>query len=445
MSAHATPGRVKGLASTILLPGFGRAVAGTAGFNMLATITAGLGGILLARALGPTVRGQYAAITAWFGITLMIGQMGQPAALCFYVARDPLRARQYVATSRVMMLSTGCVALVAGLLLSPLLAHGVASVALGYRLAFGATVLSCVSASYVSALQARDLHLWNIARTSQPLLSAIVVGLFWRLHLLTLDSALIILLGTLAVQLAWSYKSCRLKDLAPGKPQLKLIRPLAAYGIVQIAALTPAALNSQLDQLVLSQTVAAADLGRYAIAVSLTLLPMPIVTAIGYVAFPRLAAQRVIRRADRRLQLLAVLASAALTAVMLLPLAIAAPWLVPTIFGAGYRQAVPLLWILAPGAVFLACGQVAGDILRGRNRPSVVAFAQGWAAILTVALLITLLPVFGVAGAAIASTFSYGLALVVMVRALYRQPRHARSRRAPPLNDKSDLLPELTD
>jgi O-antigen/teichoic acid export membrane protein len=196
--------------------------------------------------------------------------------------------------------------------------------------------------------------------------------------------------------------------------------------VAQIAALTPAALNVQLDQLVLSQTVAPADLGRYAIAVSLTSLPIPLVAAIGNVAFPRLAARRAVTEATRRLQLLAVLGSAGLAAGMLVPLALIAYWLIPLIFGEGYRGAIPLLWILTPGAVFLACGQVVGDLLRGRNHPTVVAWAQGLAAVFTVALLIVLLPVVGVVGAAIASTSAYGIALAAMLRSLWRLPRHAR-------------------
>ncbi len=94
---------------------------------------------------------------------------------------------------------------------------------------------------------------------------------------------------------------------------------------------------------------------------------------------------------------------------MLVPLALTAYWAIPLIFGPAYQGAVPLLWILTPGAVFLACGQVVGDLLRGRNHPSIVAWAQGLAAIFTVVLLIALLPVVGVAGAAIASTVAYGL------------------------------------
>ena len=241
--------------------------------------------------VGPTVRGEYAAITAWFGFALMIGGMGQPAALCFYVARDPLRAREYVATSRAMMLTTGTIFLVAGILLAPLLADGIAAVSLGYRIAFGTSIVAFVGASYTFSLQARDLSKWNVVRVSQPVLSVIAIGVLWRLGLLSLDNALVVLSATMVLQLSWAYGSCRRTSLVPGHSHATLIRPLAAYGAAQIAALTPAALNAQLDQLVLSQAVPPADLGRYAIAVSLTLLPIPFVSAIGNVAFPRLAAQ----------------------------------------------------------------------------------------------------------------------------------------------------------
>jgi O-antigen/teichoic acid export membrane protein len=419
-------------------------VARTAGFNMASTVAAGLGGVLLARTVGPTVRGEYAAITAWFGIALMVGGMGQPAALCFYVSRDPLRAREYVATSRAMMLTTGGLALTAGVLIAPVLSRGNPDMALGYRIAFSASVMAFVGASYTFSLQARDLRRWNVVRVSQPVLSVVAMGVLWSLRLLTLSTALIGLAATMMLQLGWAYRCCRLTGLAPGRATARLVRPLAAYGVAQIAALTPAAVNAHLDLLVLSQTVASADLGRYAIAVSLTLLPIPLVAAIGNVAFPRLASRRVVTEATRRLQLLAVLGSAAVAAGMLVPLALVAYWLVPLVFGAGYRGAVPLLWILTPGAVFLACGQVVGDLLRGRNHPDVVAWAEGLAAVFTVALLIALLPVVGVSAAAIASTVAYGIALAMMLRSLWRLPRHARGRGWAP-DASENLVTELQE
>ena len=75
-------------------------------------MAAGLGGVILAWD-GADCRGEYAAITAWFGARSW-SAVGQPAAL-FYVARSG-RAREYVATSRAMTLTTGAVALAAGLL-----------------------------------------------------------------------------------------------------------------------------------------------------------------------------------------------------------------------------------------------------------------------------------------------------------------------------------------
>ena len=149
---------------------------------------------------------------------------------------------------------------------------------------------------------------------------------------------------------------------------------------------------------------------------------MPLVSAIGNVAFPRLAALRVVTEATRRLQFLAVIGAAAIASVILLPLGAVAYWTVPLIFGAGYQGAVPLLWMLIPGAIFAACGQVVGDLLRGRNQLAVVAWAQGPSAVFLVVLLIVLLPIVGVMGAAISSTVAYGIALALMLRWLHRLP-----------------------
>ena len=367
MTAYASLGRLRGRAWTACRRDFPRTVARTATFNISATVVAGLGGLIIARALGPTARGEYAAVTAWFGVALMAGGMGQPAALCFYVARDAQRAPAYVATSRAMMLVTGSVALCSGLLLAPVLAHGHTALITGYRIAFAASIMAFVGASYTFSLQARNLRQWNIVRVTQPVLGFMGIAILWRLRVLTVDTALVVLSGTMLLQLAWAYGCCRRAGLVPGHAQMALVRPLATYGAAQIAALTPAALNAQLDQLVLSQTVPPAELGRYAVAVSLSLLPIPLVSAIGNVAFPRLAAQSKMTQASRRLQKASVTGSFVISVGLVVPFAAVAYWIVPLVYGSAYRDAVPLLWILAPGSVFFACGQVVGDLLTGQE------------------------------------------------------------------------------
>lgn len=413
-------------AATLHRRGFVRLVAQTAGFNLVSTAAGGFGLIIIARALGPALRGEYAAVTSWFTVVWIVGGMGQPAALCYYVARDPLRAREYVATSRAMMLVTGTVALVVGVLLAPVLAHGSPSVTAAYRIAFGSSIVAFVGASFTSSLQGKDLRRWNTVSVTQPVFSLIAIVILWRLRRLTLDVTLIVTAVAMILQLVCAYLSCRRADLAPGRARAVLVRPLVLYGAAQIAALAPATLNVDLDQLVLSQTVSAADLGQYAIAVSLSMLPVLLVAAIGYVAFPRLAAQHEVTEATRRLQRLSVLATVGLAAAMLMPLAVVSYWLVPLVFGPAYRGAVVLLWILTPGSVFLAGGQVTGNLLRGRHHPRIVAWAQLVGLIFTVILLLALLPLIGVYGAAIASTVSYGITFAVMLRRLSRLPAHVR-------------------
>jgi O-antigen/teichoic acid export membrane protein len=435
VTANAAERHLRELVSALRRHSTGRLVARTAGYNVASAAAAGLGGIIVARALGPVMRGDYAAVTAWFGVILMVGGMGQPAALCFYVARDQDLARSYVATSRAMMLVTGTIALAGGMLVAPLLAHGNAELTVAYRIAFGASILAFVGASYTFSLQAKNLRWWNSVRLSQPVLSLAFFVVLWRLRLLTLTAALVVLAVTMLVQLGWAYYRCRLADLTGGRAQFRLVRPLAGYGAAQIAALTPAALNAQLDQLVLSQAVAPAVLGRYAIAVSCSLLPLPLVSAIGNVAFPRLAARQRVDDWANQMQWLGIAGSAFLAAAALVPLDLVSPWLVPRVFGPGYAGVVPLLWILTPSGVFMACNQVTGDVLRGRKRPFVVARAEGFAAVFTVLLLVALLPLVGVYAAAIASTVAYGVALTVMLVCLRRLPASnsgPRHRKRPP-------------
>ena len=437
VTADAAGRHLREFAAALRRRGTGRLVARTAGYNVAAAAAAGLGGVIIARALGPEMRGEYAAVTAWFGVTLMIGGMGQPAALCFHVAHDPGNARGYVATSRAMMLITGTAALVGGILLAPLLARGNAGLTVAYRIVFATSIVAFVGASYTFSLQARNLHWWNQVRVSQPVLSLAFVVVLWRLRMLTLDAALIVLALTMLLQLGWAYYRCRSADLVPGHAQARFVRPLAWYGVAQIAALTPAALNADLDQLVLSQAVHPAVLGRYAIAVSCSTLPIPLVSAIGNVAFPRLASRRRVDGLAARMQWLGIWGSACLAAAALVPLDLVAPWLIPRVFGPGYAGVVPLLWILTPAGVFLACNQVTADMLRGRKRPQVVARAQGLAAVFTVILLVALLPVVGVYGAAIASAVAYGVALAMMLLSLRKLPADSRGpRRARPAADE---------
>jgi O-antigen/teichoic acid export membrane protein len=392
--------------------------------NGLSTATFAIASIIIARALGPAGRGDYAAVQVWYFVFLVIGEIGITSAVCYFVSRFPAYAARYVATARTLVLCTGSIFICAGIAIAPILAHGRADLTTAYRIVFACCAFGYLAGPYSSGLQASNILHWNCARAVHPIfyLGAIVcLNLTGQLTLLTT----VISFGLSAfVELLASYWLCSKNGLTRGRTTKGMAGPLVGYGLKQVGSMAPTLTNSRLDQLVLSQYVPSSELGNYAVAVTLTSLAMPAVNAIGNVAFPRIAAGFADPSRMKKLQQAAVLGSVVLAGVIILPICIAAPYIVPVVFGPGYEGAVTLVWALAAGGVFLACGQVAGDLLRGRNRPLLVARAQLYAALLTVVGLAVLLPVAGVFGAAITSSVAYGSSFALMLRSLCRLERN---------------------
>jgi O-antigen/teichoic acid export membrane protein len=224
----------------------------------------------------------------------------------------------------------------------------------------------------------------------------------------------------MVAQTGFAYWLCAREGLTGGRAQRALARPLFRYGLGQLASAAPTLVTTRLGVLVLSLTVPAAALGQYAVAASVTALALPVVSAVGNVSFPRIASRTLSAARLRRLQRWALLSSAAVGVALLLPVVVTAPWLVPLVFGDGFRDAVPLVALLAPAGLLLAGGRVCGDLLKGHGRPLAVAGAQAVAAVATVVMLAALVPPFGVFGAAVASSVAAGVALLLLLRALRR-------------------------
>jgi O-antigen/teichoic acid export membrane protein len=427
--AGRTPGAPTGTArrQNRAILDFGRGVVLTAACNGISTVAAGLAGITIARSLGPTVRGEYAAVHSWLQVVQLVGDFGLSAATTYFVAHDLNRSRDYLATARALMVAAGIAVMGVGLGVAPVLARGDHALLWGFRFAFVVSLMYFIGAPATSSLLATSLTRWNLAKMVQHLLYlAAIAGLYFS-DLLDLMSSIAALAVAMLGQAAVSYHLCRQEGLTGGRFGRSLARPVSRYGFGQLTSAVPGLIANHLDQLALSLTVAPAVLGPYAVANSLVLLTSPLAVAIGNVAFPRLARQLGSASAARLCRWSLLLAAAVSTLVMLV-LVLVAPWLIPLVFGPGFQDSIPLIHLLAPGAIFLACGQVCGDILRGLGRPFAVARAQWAAAIAMVALLAVLLPQLHTAGAAIAFTGARLLGLVVFALALRSAlADHARS------------------
>jgi len=400
--------------------------------NVAITALGAATSFMLAHGLGAAGRGTYGAILSYVMFAAAIGDCGLSTAICFRVAQsqgspvseNPVRiARDVIRTGGIILFSLGCLAGAAGLGLAPVIVGGEPGAVTAFVIASAALPMVCGKACWIFALQACSQSLWNIVRVSQTVTYTALVVTFSLVHHLSPLTTIFCLLGSLAVQTVLAALACRTVLPARGHVRRDIAGALLRYGWWSFTGALPFLLNAYLDVLLLALLVGPADLGHYVVALSLANLCNPLCVSFGNAALPRLARKA---RPDgdvqdiRRVALLAVAGSLAVGLLVVPLVCIGAPVIVHILLGDAFNPTVPLLWLLAPGAVVIGCNQVMGDILRGLDRARAVARCEGVGLVLTLAGLGLFVPIIGVSGAAAVSSVTYLLNFVLLSRAVSR-------------------------
>jgi len=389
--------------------------------NVLGAVGAAVAGILVARSLGPSGRGVVAGSLAWAGVAGLLTSVGLVHAMTYFVARAPSATWSILRTALGCSLPPSLAVAVTGSVVAYARMGG--TEALTYTCAFLSIPLFVAGGLYTGALQALNTSFWNAARLSQQGVYLVAIASVFASGRLSLTAVAFIILCSVASQMLlarWLVR--RVVPSRSPDDDPPSARSLLSYGIRNLLAALPSTVNGRLDQAVLAVAASRAELGSYAVAVSLSLLGGPVVAAFGNIAFPRIAAMTA--EADRRaMERLAFVGSLAVSGVLALATFLAAPRLVDLLFGAEFTAAVPLIRILAPAGVALSANLVLADLLRARGRPEDAAKAEGVAAVVTAVLLLVFAPRYGAAAAAWTSLVAYCLAAVILVGRL----RHARA------------------
>lgn len=205
--------------------------------------------------------------------------------------------------------------------------------------------------------------------------------------------------------------------LSGGRPSLARARDIVSYGTRAELSSIALLLNARLDFAIVASIAGPTPLGIYAVASRYAeLLRLPSL-AMNYVLYPAYARQ------DRDEALVSTVHAlrrrAWAPAAVAVPMAALAPVVLPAFYGSEFRPAVLPAWLLLIG---LAGGGVTGILsayLYAVGRPGVVSAAQGLGVVVTVALDLTLIPRYGITGAAVASAAAYVSTTVVLL-AIFR-------------------------
>ena len=145
-----------------------------------------------------------------------------------------------------------------------------------------------------------------------------------------------------------------------------------SFGLYQMGERSMNFLSANVDYLMIARFLGSGALGIYAIAYQLAVMPMtrinPILTRV---AFPVLSK----RQADNAALRYGYLKMTELLAITVLPilagLAVAAPVLIPLVFGPSWNASIPLVRILSALGILKALGNPVGSVLLAKGRADI--------------------------------------------------------------------------
>jgi len=379
-------------------------------------------GVLVARALGPGGRGAYALFVVSTAFGQMLLGLGFGNAAVYFLNKRELPLRQIVSALHVVVGLSAIVTALAVAAVVPWAGAGVLGEGLPAWLLIAAVPALIWSSALTVTLQAQSRFAeMGVALVAQPALMLALVAVTYAVGHPT--PALVVWfwvasnVGSGAVAV-WRIGLANFDFARIVRPRWAVLRTMAGFGIKGEAGNALQLMNYRLDQYVVKAFVSIAGVGYYAVGVSLAEAVWLIPNSVALVLLPRLtaASDDEVRWMTPVAARNTILVAAAGSAV----LAVAAPIVVPALFGHAYDKSVRALWWLLPGTVALAGSKVLTSYIFSQGRPFVNTMITMASLVVTVGALFVLVPAYGVSGAAAASSLAYGAHLCAALYAYRR-------------------------
>lgn len=374
--------------------------------------------ILLARLLGVEGKGYYTLLTVVPWLTAYVLLMGQDTAQTWLLSSRRSKLGPVVRYCAALLLIVSPLALVAYLsVVAPRVMAGVP----GVLVTLSALLVPLVVARYLvlSLILGYErvvrFNLYYLGTSAMILLLVVLLvavegwGLKGALTAFIAAQALVLPLG-----IWWTVRSA--KEDSGGKPRgnlsgLKLVRRSLAYGIKGHPAGLLTTFNQRFDIFLMGALSDASQLGLYAVAVAMAETIWHIPMSIHLNLFPRVSAEGDSAGAGRlpRAFRMTVLLSSSLALLLLL----GGRMVIGLLFGGQFLPAFTPLAILLPGVLAVAFASVFESYFAGVDKRQYQSCSAGCAFALGVPLGLWLIPRYGAAGAAAASSVAYILQLAI--------------------------------
>lgn len=359
-------------------------------------------GILTARYLGPTGRGEQTAMVNWSQFLAFCMTFGIPSALIYNARKCPKDAGMLYGISLLLAVIFGCLASTIGIVLIPFWLDAFSpSVILFAQISMMLCPVIAISQINNAMMQVRsEYKKYNILRYVVPLSTLVLLAiLIFTGYMTPYTSALAYLLPSIPV-----YVFVTIRLLREYRPKIKngwlYFKRLLTYGIGSYGNDLMGQVSYYIDQILIAALLAPAQLGLYAVAVSLARMVNVFSTSIIVVLFPKassLEQEEVIAITFRAFRI--TITATILAAIVLM---LIAPLVFTLLYGAEFKEALTVFRLLVLEVSIGGGTMVLAQAFMALGKPKLVTILQGLGLALVVPLLIVLVPAYGLTGAGIA-------------------------------------------
>jgi O-antigen/teichoic acid export membrane protein len=388
-------------------------LAASGGLQLIVIVS----GVLVARSLGAADRGYLALLIVISAVSALVGMLGLPSAVTYYIARDPNQARRIVSSlAWVGVLQVGAVFVLQAAALAALVAsepsHVQVAAAISLLLPPGIVALSFGCAILQGQRRFTAFNLLRILPSTAYVAGVVVV------YMLDATSLVLFMALWAAVNLIGGFFALAFAVRGLPKHAGENSEPsrgqMVRFGLKALLGNLSPVDAVRLDQAVVGLFLSPVALGLYVVAQAFTQLPRVVASSIGAVAYPHVAGE-LDRAAARRAMWRFFFLGFGLSALVVAVLELMVDDLIPLFFGEDFTGATAIAQILLLASLFVAGRRVLTDGVNGLGYPGYGTVAEVTSWILLLPGLAILLPWFGAEGVALALALSWGASLLLLI------------------------------
>jgi len=398
-----------------------RHILQTLGTQVLVLVLGIIGGVFVARILGPSGRGRYALLMMIPNLAFTFGNLGFGSAGTYYLNRGDLPRGQVVGSLYALGIFLALASAGAILVLHP------QNISVWQDLPKPEILLAVLTTPFLFILNFSSRVLlgtgligqMNVIRLVQSASRVLVIVVLVGLLGYGVMGALFAFALSVGIGAAYGV-TAGIKTVGRDfkvSPRF-FVRGLS-YGLPSFLILLANYLNHNFDVLMVKHYLDNTSVGLYTLVVAWVERLLYLPQSVGTVLFQRVASDE--ESGGRNLVMKSGRHSLAVVTIGALVLAACGHILIVGLYGSEFRDSIPALYCLLPAIVMLSLFQIYAVALAADGHPRVGAIGSVLSFVVNFYLNTVLIPRMGIVGAGLATTISYGMMSAIVVIAYKRR------------------------